>query len=46
MKAESVAGRNLGFRWDGKATHTLLINRFLYRLLATSKAIAHLRYVW
>lgn len=46
MKPTSIAGRNLGFRWDGKVRHTLLINRSLFRLLAASPALAHSRYGW
>ena len=41
-----TAGRNLGFRYQEGVTHTLLINRSLFRLLTTSGALSHSRYVW
>ncbi|MCE6968052.1 hypothetical protein [Cereibacter sphaeroides] len=39
-----TCGRNLGFRWDGKAEHYLLINRHLWSLIQSSPARVHLRY--
>ena len=38
--------RNLGFRHQEGVTHTLLINRRLFRILASSKAIGSARYSW
>ena len=38
------AGRNLGFRYHEGVTHTLLINRRLFRILATGTALGHSRY--
>ena len=39
-----TAGRNLGFRSDGKAKHDLVVSRRLFKLLSDSGALAHARY--
>ena len=38
------AGRNIGFRKSGAATHTLLANRRLYRWLNETQGICFARY--